>query len=157
MSDKFLVADYIVVGLGGHGSAIAAHLADKGFSVVGLDQHPPAHSLGSSHGRSRVFRSAYFEHPSYVPLLKRALQLWRSLCVHDEESTTKGKRDATNLLTMTGSLIIGPRTSPIVIGAQASAREHSLPFSVLTHEEVRARWPRTFDGMRQDDSEIAVY
>jgi sarcosine oxidase len=37
--------------------------------VLGLEKHGPAHDKGSSHGRSRIIRQAYFEDPSYVPLL----------------------------------------------------------------------------------------
>ena len=69
----------IIVGLGGMGSAAAAHLAARGVRVLGLEQFQPAHSHGSSHGRSRVIRLAYFEHPAYVPLLRRSFELWRRL------------------------------------------------------------------------------
>ncbi len=37
------------------------------------------HDQGSSHGESRIIRLGYFEHPSYVPLLRRAYALWREL------------------------------------------------------------------------------
>jgi sarcosine oxidase len=49
--------DFIVIGLGGHGSALAYHLAQRGHSVLGLEQFERAHALGSSHGRSRLFRT----------------------------------------------------------------------------------------------------
>jgi glycine/D-amino acid oxidase-like deaminating enzyme len=35
--------DVCVVGLGGHGSAIAAHLAQRGAKVIGLDKFGPVH------------------------------------------------------------------------------------------------------------------
>ena len=89
--------DVIVVGLGGMGSAAAAHAASRGKRVLGIEQFQPAHDQGSSHGRSRVIRLAYFEHPAYVPLLRRAYELWRQL----EERT--GRR----LLQITGGLMIG--------------------------------------------------
>ena len=71
--------DVIVVGLGGMGSAAAAHAASRGRRVLGLEQFHVAHDQGSSHGRSRVIRLAYFEDPAYVPLLRRAYDLWRRL------------------------------------------------------------------------------
>ena len=37
------------------------------------------HDRGSSHGETRIIRLAYFEHPSYVPLVRRAYALWREL------------------------------------------------------------------------------
>lgn len=70
--------DVIVLGTGGVGSSALSHLAARGL-VVGLDQHPPAHGFGSSHGQSRIIRKAYFEHPDYVPLLERAYALWDEL------------------------------------------------------------------------------
>ncbi len=69
----------IVVGLGGMGSAAAAHVASRGRRVLGLEQFQPGHTHGSSHGRSRVIRLAYFEDPAYVPLLRRSYELWRQL------------------------------------------------------------------------------
>jgi sarcosine oxidase len=66
--------DVIVVGLGGMGSAAAAHAALRGQRVLGLEQFQPAHDQGSSHGSSRVIRLAYFEHPAYVPLLRRSYE-----------------------------------------------------------------------------------
>src|SRR6187200_151691 len=71
--------DAIVIGLGGMGSAAAYQLARRGKRVLGLERHTPAHDQGSSHGKSRVIRQAYFEHPAYVPLLLRAYELWAQL------------------------------------------------------------------------------
>ena len=113
--------DVIVVGLGGMGSAAAAHAAARGQRVLGLEQFQPGHTHGSSHGRSRVIRLAYFEHPAYVPLLRRAYELWRRL-----ESDT-GRR----LLQMTGGLMIGAPDSEVVSGSLRSAREHHLDHELL--------------------------
>ena len=71
--------DAIVLGVGGVGSAALFHLAARGARVLGLDRFPPGHDRGSSHGRNRIIRQAYFEHPDYVPLLVRAYQLWDEL------------------------------------------------------------------------------
>ena len=76
MSETF---DVIVAGLGGMGSAAAYHLAARGKRVLGVDQFSPPHDKGSSHGKNRVFRQAYYEDPSYVPLLLRAYELWSEL------------------------------------------------------------------------------
>ena len=35
--------------------------------------------MGSSHGVTRIIRLAYYEHPSYVLLLRRAYELWREI------------------------------------------------------------------------------
>ena len=76
MSESY---DVIVIGLGGMGSAAAAHLATRGLRVLGLEQFGRLHKLGSSHGHSRIIREAYFEAPEYVPLVQRAYVLWREL------------------------------------------------------------------------------
>ena len=57
MLEKF---DVIVLGLGAMGSAAAYHLARRGCRVLGLDRYRPPHTFGSSHGASRIIRSAYF-------------------------------------------------------------------------------------------------
>lgn len=41
--------------------AIAAHLAERGSKVLGIDKYDGGHSNGSSHGRSRIIRLAYYE------------------------------------------------------------------------------------------------
>lgn len=124
------IFDVIVLGLGGMGSAAAAHLAARGQRVLGLDQFQPAHAFGSSHGRSRVIRLAYFEHPSYVPLLLRAYELWEQL-----------ERDSgRSLLTITGGLMIGTPESEVVSGSLRSAREHGLAHELLDASEIRRRF-----------------
>jgi sarcosine oxidase len=123
--------DVIVVGLGGMGSAAAAHLASRGQRVLGLEQFQPAHDRGSSHGRSRVIRLAYFEHPAYVPLLRRSYELWRRL----ERDT--GRR----LLQITGGLMIGAPDSDVVTGSLRSAREHGLEHELLDAAEIHRRFP----------------
>jgi sarcosine oxidase len=123
--------DVIVVGLGGMGSAAAAHLARRGRRVLGLEQFTPAHDRGSSHGDSRVYRQAYFEHPDYVPLLLRAYDLWQELGAHD----------GTELLTVTGGLMIGPPDSRTVTGSLASAEQWGLAHEMLDAAEIHARFP----------------
>lgn len=124
-------ADAIILGLGAMGSAAAYHLARRGVQVIGLEQYTPAHDRGSSHGRSRIIREAYFEHPDYVPLIQRAYEQWRAL----QEGS--GAR----LLVMTGGLMIGPDDGVLVQGALASARMHHLPYELITADEVQRRFP----------------
>lgn len=42
-------------------SAIAAHLSEKESKVLGIEKYGRAHAHGSSHGRSRIIRMAYYE------------------------------------------------------------------------------------------------
>ena len=123
--------DAIVLGLGAMGSATAASLAGRGVRVLGLDLYAPAHALGSSHGRSRIIREAYYEAPEYVPLVQRSYELWRDL-----EAAT-GRR----LLTITGGLCFGLPEDGLVVGAQRSADLHHLPYERLTADEIGRRIP----------------
>jgi sarcosine oxidase len=123
----------IVLGLGAMGSATAYHLAHRGVKVLGLERFTPAHSLGSSHGESRIIRLAYFEDPAYVPLLRRAYELWQAL------DGSAGER----LLSITGGLMIGEDAGTgIVAGAARSAREHDLPHELLDAAAIRRRFPQ---------------
>jgi hypothetical protein len=65
MSATDLIYDAVVIGLGGHGSAIASALAtsveDKKLRILGIEQFQRVHQCGSSHGGSRIIRLAYFE------------------------------------------------------------------------------------------------
>lgn len=123
--------DVIVVGLGAMGSATLYHLARRGLRVVGIEQYSRNHSLGSSHGDSRIIRETYFEHPLYVPLVRRAHELWREL------ERTSGAR----LMTIGGGLMIGPPDGTVVSGTLRSVHEHDLPHEVLTAAEVGRRFP----------------
>jgi sarcosine oxidase len=123
--------DVIVAGLGGMGSATAYHLAGRGRRVLGLERYSPAHDKGSSHGQSRIIRQAYFEDPSYVPLLLRAYELWE----HLERET------GVDLMTLTGGLMIGPPESRPFAGSKATADEYGLPYEVLDAAELKRRYP----------------
>ncbi|MBS0657818.1 MAG: N-methyl-L-tryptophan oxidase [Verrucomicrobia bacterium] len=133
----------LVCGLGGMGSAAAAHLARRGVRVVGFDAHRPPHRQGASHGSTRIIRQAYFEHPSYVPLLQRAYELWREL---------EGLRGV-ELLRETGGLMLGPPGAEVVEGSLRSARLHSLPHELLDAREIRRRFPPFAVG----DDTVALY
>ena len=123
--------DVVILGVGGMGSAAAYQLAKRRLSVVAIEQFEPGHDRGSSHGLSRIIRLAYFEHPSYVPLLRRAFELWRKL---EEES---GER----LLHVTGAVDAGPPGSRVVEGSLESCRVHHLPHELLSGRELHDRFP----------------
>jgi sarcosine oxidase len=123
--------DVIVVGLGAMGSATLFHLARRGVRVLGLEQFGSGHRLGSSHGDSRIIRETYFEHPLYVPLVRRAHELWREL----------ERVSGTTLMKIAGGLMIGPRDGMLVTGSLRSAREHGLRHEILTAGQVRERFP----------------
>jgi sarcosine oxidase len=123
--------DVIIIGLGAMGSASAFHLAKRGRKILGLERFGPAHNLGSSHGETRIIREAYFESPVYVPIVRRAYELWRELEVET------GRR----FLQETGGLMIGPAEGVLVQGAKRSAVQHGLPYQWLSSEEIKKRFP----------------
>lgn len=141
--------DCIVLGLGGMGSAALCHLAQRDLRVLGIEQFPLVHSQGSSHGQTRIIRTAYYEHPSYVPLVKRSFDLWRHL-----ESQT-----GTSLLTMSPCLTMGPQSGELVQGVMQSAREHDLQVELLNARDVMQRFPAfqaddEFAGVLERDSGV---
>jgi len=113
------------------GSAALAGAARLGRRAVGLEQFGRCHDLGASSGRSRMIRKAYFEDPSYVPLLLRAYDSWREL-----EAETGEK-----VLYETGVLMVGPPDNSILDGARRTAQTHGLAYEDLSLEDVRRSYP----------------
>ncbi len=130
--------DVIVAGLGAMGSAAAFFLAERGARVLGLDRFRPPHSWGSTHGGSRIIRETAFEHPRYVPFVRRAYECWRRI-----EGVT-GRA----LLQETGGMFIGTPDGLVVRGSRESGRAHGVKFEELSRAELVRRYPvyRPGDG-----------
>src|SRR5690606_18776728 len=88
----------IVIGVGGMGSATCYHLAKRNKRVLGIERFDIPNDTGSSHGYTRIIRLAYYEHPSYVALLKRSYEIWEQI----EQFTGE------QLFYRTGSIDCGP-------------------------------------------------
>jgi sarcosine oxidase len=143
--------DAIVIGLGAMGSAALYQLARQGANVLGIDQFRPPHTLGSSHGESRITRLAIGEGAAYVPFAQRSHAIWREL---EAESGTA-------LLTLSGGLIICPTGGGAQFHGQRDFVEHTatianqfnIDHQILDAETVRQRWPQ----LRITDREHAYY
>lgn len=138
--------DVVICGLGIMGSAALYALARRGQRVLGIDRFPAGHDRGSSHGATRIIRLAYWEHPSYVPLLRRAYELWRDL------ETEAGRP----LLHITGIAEIGPPGGMLVSGTLAAARAHNIAHELLAAPALMQRYPafrvpRHYVGVFQPD------
>jgi sarcosine oxidase len=120
--------DVVVVGVGGMGSAALYHLARRGKRVLGLERFDVPNDMGSSHGITRIIRLAYFEHSDYVPLLRRAYELWREL------ESEAGEQ----LLHITGIVEAGER---IYDGALRSSSDHDIPYESVNGRELGRRYP----------------
>lgn len=144
--------DTIVIGLGAMGSAALYQLARRGANVLGIDQFRPPHSLGSSHGESRITRLATGEGTAYVPFAQRSHAIWREL---EAESGAP-------LLTLSGGLIICPTANggaqfhgqiDFVEQSAAIARQFAIDHRVWEAAPVQQRWPQ----LRISDNEHAYY
>jgi sarcosine oxidase len=143
--------EYIVLGLGGIGSAAACWLARRaGGDVLGLEQFAIGHVRGASQDHSRIIRLSYHT-PGYVALAQAAYATWSEI-----------ERDAgEQLLLRTGGLDFGPRGGAIAISDYAdSLRAHNIPFELLDAGEIMRRWPQfhlddAIHGMYQAASGIA--
>lgn len=121
-----------VVGTGTVGAMALWHLSSRGVSDLhGFDTYAPGHDRGGYGGQTRIFRVAYKEGSEYVPLLRRAHDLWRQL---ERESHT-------DLLTLSGGLSIGPVGHPDLANVLKSIREFDLPHERLSAEESNSRFP----------------
>jgi monomeric sarcosine oxidase len=143
---------YVVLGLGGFGSAAAYWLARRaGAEVLGLEQFELGHVRGESQDHSRIFRLSYHT-PAYVELAKHAFQAW-----HDVE------RDAgEQLLLRTGGLDLGPVGSAIPLRNYSDSMDAAgVPYERLDADEIMRRWPpfrlsADIHGLFQAESGIAM-
>ncbi len=125
------------------GSSLAYHLSQRGVKTLVLERFKLNHKNGSSHGKSRIIRTAYAEHPAYVPLVQRAFALWREL----------EKKSGEELLVMTGGLMIGRSDSSLVKGVLRSAREHNLQCDSLQPREIQEQ----FSVFKLGGEEVGIY
>jgi sarcosine oxidase len=144
MSKRF---ETIVVGTGGFGSSCLYHLACRGVNVLGLDRFRPGHDRGSSHGGTRIIRQAYFEHPDYVPLLRRAYSQWREL------ETWSGHA----LMRICGLFLAGPPDGEAVAGTRLAAKAHGLEIQNLSSADLASAAGLRFPGFQiPEDFDVVV-
>jgi sarcosine oxidase len=132
-----------VIGLGVMGAASLWRLAERGIPAMGFEQFSVGHDRGSSHGESRLIRTAYYEDTRYVPLVRRSFQLWTDLERHSGE----------DILTMTGALSVGPPDGEFIAGALASVRAHDLAHDLLDAASIRARFPQ----LRPAEEDVGLF
>jgi sarcosine oxidase len=135
--------DYVVVGLGGLGSATVYQLARRGAQVLGLEQFEFGHTRGASHDTSRILRRSYHT-PEYVKFAGEAYDDWMDL-----------ERDSgETLVTVTGGLDLFPPGAAIPeADYAASMAEVGVQYERLDAKQVRLRWPT----VALPDGGIALY
>lgn len=132
--------DIAVVGLGAMGSAALYQLAKGGAEVIGLDRFAPPHTLGSSHGETRITRQAVGEGRDYVPFALASHRIWRALEAETGET----------LLNTCGVLVMGPggghsfhHGKPDFVGRSIdAARTFGIAHEVLDGAAVGRRFPQ---------------
>ncbi|NXT01797.1 SOX oxidase, partial [Jacana jacana] len=130
--------DAIVIGAGIQGSFAAYHLAQRHRDTLLLEQFILPHSRGSSHGQSRITRSAYPRVP-YARMMPDSFRLWQRL---EAEA-------GTNLYRRTGLVVLGPAGDPELEGCRHSlGDDHVLDTAVLAQR---------FPGLRLQPGEVAMW
>jgi sarcosine oxidase len=71
--------DIAVVGLGALGASTLWQLSKSGKKILGIDQFSPPHSMGSSHGETRITRLAVGEGLDFVPIVRRSHEIWMEI------------------------------------------------------------------------------
>jgi sarcosine oxidase len=144
--------EYVVLGLGGFGSAAAYWLARRaGGEVLGLEQFEFGHVRGESQDHSRIIRLSYHT-PEYVELAKHAYQAWA------EVERGSGEQ----LILRTGGLDFAGRVSAIPLTNYSSSMDAAgVPYEKLDAGEIMRRWSpfRLSDdihGLFQEQSGIAM-
>ncbi|HEY0434689.1 MAG TPA: N-methyl-L-tryptophan oxidase, partial [Chitinophagaceae bacterium] len=124
--------DVIVIGVGSMGSSACYFLSKAGLRVLGLEQYGIVHEQGSHTGQTRIIRKAYFEDPSYVPLLVRAYQLWAQL------EQLSGEK----LFYRTGLLYAGTPGHSLLAGVRESARAYAIDVASWDSTQLKQHFPQ---------------
>ncbi|XP_015277375.1 PREDICTED: peroxisomal sarcosine oxidase isoform X2 [Gekko japonicus] len=133
--------DAVVVGAGIQGSFTAYHLAKRGQKTLLLEQFPLPHTRGSSHGQSRIIRSAYPQ-DYYVAMMKRAYQLWAEL---EAEAGTPLQRP-------TPMLVLGRQQNPEFQSYWQTMQRLDIPHETFTPQALAQKYPE----IRPHGGEMAV-
>ncbi len=127
--------DFIVLGLGGIGSAALYWLTRSGAgAVLGLEQYSLGHNNGASQDHSRIIRLAY-DDPNYTRLTPHTFIHWRDV---EAESGVQ-------LVFRTGSLVFSPEmegVEPVIEKYAQAMRQVGLPYERPTPTEAMTLFPQ---------------
>lgn len=136
------MARVLIIGAGLNGLSCAYAAWKQGHQVTVIEQFSLGHTLGSSHGESRIIRYSY-DTPEYVRLAKRAYALWQELEGHLN----------LQVLHLSGGIDIAPADHPVLKHHIAALEAEHIPFEVLSAEEAMERFPQ----FHLPDSETVLY
>jgi len=139
-----IIFDVIVIGIGAMGSATVYQLSKiPNLKILGIDQFSPPHIYGSSHGETRIIRQIYFEHPNYVPLVKKSYPMWKEL-----ENEAK-----TQLFVNSGGIYIGEEGYRLMNGLKLTAKEHNFEINIMKSNEIMEKFP----AFRVPEKMVGIY
>ncbi|MDO9346617.1 MAG: N-methyl-L-tryptophan oxidase [Pseudomonas sp.] len=129
----------LVIGLGAMGAATVYQLAKAGVKVAGVDRHHPPHTLGSSHGDTRITRLSVGEGAQYVPIVRNSHRIWRELEALSGESLF----EQSGLLVLTSREDFDPSdATDFTLRTIGLAQTYGIEHEVLGATQIRQRFPQ---------------
>lgn len=122
-----------VIGLGAVGAQVFWNLTKTtGIEVIGFESAFVGHPFAGAGGESRLYRNLEFGDLGYVPVIRRAQELWEELAVRANRRVRR----------LTGVLFIGESGSPQVANSLESAMMLNVPHEVLSTDGIARRFPQ---------------
>jgi len=143
-------SDIVVIGAGAFGMWTALYLQRLGAKVTVVDLYGAGNSRQTSGGETRGVRTSYGDRPhgrQWTEWARRAILRWKQW---DEESQ---ERLFPRLFFQTGDLILRGETNTYITDTRSNWDALSVPYEVLTPDEVSTRWP----WIRYDGLGVALY
>ena len=143
-------SDIVVIGAGAFGMWTALYLQRLGAKVTVVDLYGAGNSRQTSGGETRGVRTSYGDRPhgrQWTEWARRAISRWKQW---DEEGE---ERLLPRLFFQTGDLILRGETNTYIADTVSNWDALSVPYEVLTADEVSARWP----WIRYDGLGVALY
>ncbi len=132
------------------GASILYQLACEKKSVLGIDRFSPPHTLGSTHGDTRITRQGIGEGLQYTPLSLRSYEIFKEI----------EKKTNTSLLEITGGLVIANNPNGVARNTPGffrntvdAAIKYGIKHDVLNADDIRKRFPQ----FNVADDEIGYY
>ena len=122
-----------VVGLGAVGVQVLWNLSQTAdVEAVGYDSLYPGHPFAGAGGESRLYRNFELSDLSFMPIIRRADELWQTL----EQACGR------SLLRRTGVLLLGGSDNQQMKHALKSSEETDKPYELLSYSDLGSQFPQ---------------
>jgi len=122
------------------GLSTALALVRRNHHVTLFDQFPPGHTMGSSHGNSRIVRRDYPD-PFYTKIMVEGYPLW-----HEVNKLLGG-----DIFFESGLLYFGAETDPDLASLQAGLAANDIPHQTIDHSQD------VFPALKLSEGEWGVF